>query len=180
MAATIIATVGADNANSFGTLAEADAYHETVYHPDDPWPTATDGVTIDKKNRALIMATQLLINMVEWSGYQTTVTQRLPWPRTGMLQRSGLAYVSSTVIPEEVKFAQFELARLLIAGERTAESEVAENGITYLRAGSVTLKFKDSAQGESVIPDYIGSFLVPSWYESITGGAELEIELLRA
>lgn len=54
MIPSLITTPGAANANSFGTRAEADAYHATQYHPDAPWPdnisaTATLGSTTNGK-----------------------------------------------------------------------------------------------------------------------------------
>ena len=52
MAATINATLKSATANSYVTLAEADAYFETV-----PSSTNWDDKTDDQKNRALISAT---------------------------------------------------------------------------------------------------------------------------
>ena len=48
MAATINATVKGENANSYVTLTEANAYFETV-----PDSTTWDNKTVDQKNRAL-------------------------------------------------------------------------------------------------------------------------------
>jgi hypothetical protein len=282
---TLIATVGATNANSFGTRAEADAYFETVLHADTPWPSnvaasvtlgsgtngvvtvtadtegtegndltivavlgsgnniplfativgdvitvtlgtdgagandatkntatlvaaviaALTGVTAtasgtgasrvpvtatrsftggtyneELKLPALIMAAQQLTALVQWTGYYATTTQRLPWPRTGMYQRNDWVSVLDSVIPEEVKHAQFELARLLITEDRTAESEIDTNALTHLRAGPITMKFRDYGSiGSGVLTSVVWDLLVPSWYTEISGMVSSNRDLLR-
>jgi hypothetical protein len=119
---------------------------------------------------ALIMAAQLLSTQIDWTGYAVTWTQRLPWPRYGMFQRVGQNYVNHLLIPEELKNAQFELARLLIHTDRTIENEIETQGLTSLRAGSVTLKFRENGPiGAPVIPQVSWSLLHPDWYVSIIG-----------
>lgn len=283
---TLIATVGAADANSFGTRAEADTYHDSVLHTDVPWPaniaaTATLGsgdngvVTVtadevgtegndltiaavlgvgldvalsaakvtnvitvtlgtngsgtidatkntavlvagvitaladvsavasgtgataisvtattsftggsyreDVKIPALIMAQQQMTELIVWTGFVADLVQKLPWPRNGMWGRNVMSSILSTVIPDEVKWAQFELARLLIATDRTEENEVVVNGITYLRAGPVTLKFKEyDNPGAPVIPMVVWSKLVPSWYSRIVGVVNTNRDLERA
>ncbi len=131
------------------------------------------------KNPALIMAAQQLNALVDWVGFVTATTQRLLWPRTGMLQRNELAFVPSDTIPEEIKHAQFELARLLIQEDRTADSDIDSTGLTHLRAGPITLKFRDyGSLSTSVLTSAVWNLLVPSWYRGIdgmdTGTRELE------
>ena len=70
MAATIDATLQGASANSYVTLAEANAYFETVPH-DEHW-TGSD----DAKNRVLITATRYLDNF-EYHGERCTTTQAL-------------------------------------------------------------------------------------------------------
>lgn len=48
-----------------------------------------------------------------------------------------------TVMPRELKDAQSELAGYLLKGDRTLENDVIAQGITSLRAGSVSLTFVD-------------------------------------
>jgi len=283
---TLIATVGATNANSFGTRAEADAYFDTVLHADNPWPSnvaasatlgsgtngtvtvtaenegtegndftieavlgsgnnvamsaaivgdaitvtlGTDGagaadsakntallvaaaidalvgvsaeasgsgairipVTASKsftggtyneetKLPALIMAAQQMTALIQWTGFYATTSQRLPWPRTGMYERNDFIYISETVIPEELKHAQFELARLLILDDRTSESDIDTNALTHLRAGPITMKFRDYGSiGSGVLTSAVWSLLVPSWYSEISGMASSNRDLLRA
>lgn len=283
---TLIATIGAVDANSFGTLAEADLYHDSVLHTDVPWPSnisasitigsgtnglititadpGTDGndltivvvlgatpslplsvvrlvdaitVTLgtdgsgladSTKNTAilvageiegitgilsasasgtgasqipvtsvqsfsggssleatkipaLIMAQQQMTSLINWSGFVTSLTQKLPWPRNGMWGRNEMQSIPDNVIPDEVKWAQFELARLLINGDRTEEFDIDTNGITHLRAGPVTLKFKEyNNYGPGVIPQAVWGLLVPSWFSTITGVPQINLDLERA
>lgn len=168
---TLITTPGAANANSYATVAEADTYHEGRLH-DEAWDD------VDDKEAALIWAATLLDGWMVWTGSATfPATQALTWPRTGMLNRNGFA-IGSTVIPNELKNAQSELARQLALSDLTANDDVVNKNITSLRAGSVALSFgqKDhsrdylgvwpdvSATIGMGLPDAVRILLVPSWY----------------
>ena len=121
-APVIDATVGGANANSYLTLAEAQAYFDTRL-PVAGWDDADD------QNVLLIMATRTLDRLLtpyktlftmngrnyyrvrpQWTGAAATQTQRLAWPRTGMFDANGFA-IASNVIPEDLKFATAEIRR---------------------------------------------------------------------
>jgi hypothetical protein len=97
----------------------------------------------------------------QWTGAPATSTQRMAWPRTGMYSANGFA-IDPTVIPDELKYAQAELAGQLLAGDRTLDNDVVVQGITSIRAGSVSLGFKD-AIATQVIPDAVYNLLPTSW-----------------
>jgi hypothetical protein len=103
--ATINATLSSASANSYVTLAEANSYFETI--PDSStWTTKTD----DQKNRALISATRW-IDSQNFYGDRCDNGQALKWPRNNWLvDRVELV---CNVIPKEIKFATYELAREL-------------------------------------------------------------------
>ena len=121
MAVTIDATAGGANANSYITLAEADAYVEAMISSTDvsKW---TSGNT-DSRNRALAAATQRL-DRERFLGARATDTQALQWPRTGVRKpdtyintyavgfpfRITTDYFTDTEIPDQVKKAQAILA----------------------------------------------------------------------
>lgn len=134
----------------------------------------------ETKNPALIMAAQWMTALIEWTGYTTTSTQALPWPRVGMMQRNEWASIDDGVIPNEVKYAQFELARLLIHADRTAESDISAQDITSIKAGPIALTFREYAPGAPVMPGVVTDLLVPSWVLSIRSNRIGERELLRA
>lgn len=121
MAVTIDATVGGANANSYLTLAAAQALIDGFVEDDDvvAWGTATT----DQKNRALTSATQRL-DRERFLGARATDTQALQWPRTGVRKpdtyintyavgfpfRITTDYFTDTEIPTQVQYAQCVLA----------------------------------------------------------------------
>ena len=105
MAATINATVKGENANSYVTLPEANAYFETV-----PDSTTWDNKTDDQKNRSLIAATRWIDSFVYY-GNRCDDGQALKFPRNNY-QVDGVELACSK-IPVNIKYAQYELARAL-------------------------------------------------------------------
>lgn len=81
MAATIDATVGGANANSYLTLAEAQAIIDQLVESDAV--TAWAAATTDQQNRALISAADRL-DRERYLGARATSTQAMQWPRTGV------------------------------------------------------------------------------------------------
>lgn len=183
MAIAVIATVGAVNANSFQTVAEIDLYFQGRV-PESVRTSWLDADSNDK-DAAAVMATTYMTAMIDWSGYPTTLTQALPWPRNSMLARNHYQYILSNVIPQEVKNAHAELARLLLLTDRTAELDQQIEGLAQVKVGPINIGFRNpSGKGSSripfqIIPDFIIELLVPSWVEDYSGGAESNRELLR-
>ena len=121
MAATIDATVGGANANSYLTLAAAQTIVDGFVEDADvtAWATATT----DQKNRALVTATQRL-DRERFLGARSTDTQALQWPRTGVRKpdtyintyavgfpfRITTDYYTDTEIPTQIQYAQVVLA----------------------------------------------------------------------
>ncbi len=170
------ATPGGAAANSYCTVTEADAYHDSRLHRDDWKATGTDVAT---KTVALIEATRLLDSMYEWASWASQPTvQALQWPRIAVIARNRLVYVPNDAIPTELKNATAEMARQLITEDRTADSDIETKGILSLRAGPVALTFKDSVVAK-VIPDAVFS-LLPPWWGYIKGRVSSVRELVRA
>ena len=173
MATTLDATVGGASANSYATLAQASAYVDTLVPSttQDTWLDAGD----EDQARALIMATRLLDSWYDWNGSVTSLSQALLWPRRGVL-RPGVSEGQVTSgasnpwhtpfgtllpedeIPELLLDAVSELARQLLAGDRTADSDTETQGIESLKAGSIELAFRAGVTAK-VIPDAVASFL---------------------
>lgn len=124
MAITIVATVGAANANSYLTLSETNDLIDGLVEDADvvAWASATD----DQKNRALYTATQR-IDRERFLGARVNDTQALQWPRTGVRKpdtyintyavgfpfRLTTDYYTDTEIPDQVKKALAVLAAYL-------------------------------------------------------------------
>ena len=90
MAIVIVATPNAANANSYLTLADAQAIIDGFVQDADI--TAWASATTDQKNRALFTATQRL-DREQFLGAPATDTQALQWPRTGV-RKSG-SYINT-------------------------------------------------------------------------------------
>ena len=242
MAATIVATVGAANANSYETLVEAQAYFATRLALAG-WDDADD------QNVLLIMGTRVLDAIARpfkqlvtptsgapyyrirrtWTGLPASATQKLAWPRTGMFDMNGnsldfvvtsasvaspsvittsrahgrtsgdtvfiygsdstptidgarvVTVISSTTfsipvnvtgagtigsmtfIPQDLKDALSELAGQLGTSDRTLDNDVVVQGLTSVRAGSVSLTFKEMIE-KHVLPDMVWDLMPVSWF----------------
>ena len=176
MAIDIIATPNAADANSFATLDQYSFYHARRLPLDPPVV-----VTGDIAARNLIMATRVLSSMMQarktlrwdaqgkpfyylsrtWTGQIATQSQSLAWGRTGMYNSLGYE-ISSTSIPQELVDATCELAGQLGNTDRTLDNDIAVQGITSVKAGSVALTFRENIQAQ-VLPDAVLNLLVPSW-----------------
>lgn len=110
MAVTIVATAKSTTANSYVTLAEAEAY--ILGRTGN---TTWDAASNDTKNRALVESTNRL-ETEEYRGSQTTTTQRLQWPRMGLVDKAGNGLDDDT-IPRLMKEATYELALALVNGD---------------------------------------------------------------
>lgn len=189
----LVTTPGAANADSYATIAEADAYNASR-----PFSSAWTG-TDAAKEAALKQATRLLDASFAWTGAAVDGVQALMWPRSGMYSRTGYA-IAPTVIPQALKDAQSEFARQLLEADRTADDDAQKLNIAEVKAGSVAVKFKSLMgslsdpygaldaevlrQGRAFdylsrfVPDAVRLLLVPSWYtESAVTRASLIFEV---
>ena len=159
MAATIIATLKSENANSYVTLAEADAYFETV-----PSSTQWDNKQDDKKNRALIAATRWIDTLVFY-GDRCDDDQALKFPRTNY-QVDGVE-LACTLIPQNIKYAQFELA-FALANDTDAiiGSSGTDGNFEEVKLGDIQVKYNTKSQGTGVVNNV---FDVYPWLQSYLG-----------
>lgn len=151
-------TVGGAASNSLGSLAEAEAYFA-----DHPFAATWDALATDAEKEALLIhATRGLVAGVCLEGVASTATQALPFPRTGLLTRNGYA-LATTVVPIDIKHAQFEYALTLArSGNVMLERDQAVEGLTELKAGPVTLKFRDSIT-YAPVPANVLAMIPPDW-----------------
>lgn len=173
MALVVNATPGDPAANSYLTLGEAQAYFDSRL-PVPGWDNA------DSQAVLIVMATRVIDKVLTpykaltvkdgvsyyrirpaWTGLPATTTQRLCWPRTGMLDQNGNV-IPSDVIPQDLKDAVAELAGQLGNGDRTLDNDVIVQGLTAVRAGSVSLNFKSDIMPQ-VIPDAVYNLMPQSW-----------------
>ncbi len=155
-------------ANAYATVAEAQTYMDTLVPESltETWDEAGE----DLQGRALMMATRLLDVWFDWFGAVRRPQQPLLWPRLGVI-KPGLAedvsgsvenpwgepfavLLDSTTIPLRIKEATAELARQLLAADRTADSDLETQRLRSLTAGPVKLDFGGSVAAKP-IPDAV-------------------------
>jgi hypothetical protein len=137
MACAIDATAGGPTANSYVSIADATAFHET-----QPYPEAWADADADQRCRALQTATRLLNRWWCWYGQVTSEDQALLWPRTGVTGPNGFE-IPDDEIPTEIEEATAELARLLLVSDVREDNPLGALGIKRLKAGPVEIEARD-------------------------------------
>lgn len=162
MALTLVVEdgTGLSTANSYCSLADADAYHERRLHS-QVWRQVADPASQDQKKAALVWATRLLDEQCDWLGSRSTLTQALGWPRRDVLGRFGDEFYDSDEVPQVVKEATAELARLLIEEDRPRKSEESMNLTSKSASGkSKSYGPRDNRRG-AFLPPSVLSLLGP-------------------
>jgi len=159
VAAVIDATLSGAAANSYVTLAAANAYFETV--PDSTtWASKTD----DQKNRALISATRW-IDALSFYGDRCTETQALKWPRDNY-KVDGID-LACTLIPDGIKTATYELARAFANDTTAITGTTGTTGIyDEVELGELKVKYNKTSQTSGVINNV---FDVYPWLQTYLG-----------
>ena len=152
MALTIVATAGAIDANSYCTLAEAETYFEKRLHKTD-WT----GASTADKNAALVWATLLLDDLMNWYGFSMSEDQALRWPRTGLAKPDGWI-ISNIDIPQFLKNATAEFAMHLIADDRLADYDTA--GFKQIAVGSIQITV-DKSDRKPALPVSVWNIVRP-------------------
>lgn len=153
------ATVGGDSANSFVLRSAADSYFA-----DHPFSTAWDALTDAAKDTYLIYAT-MAVDSLCYDGQESSTTQALSFPRSGLTRngRTDGVAVSSSTIPVKIERATYEHAAYLAAnGDVQQPKRQHVEGLTELKAGSVTLKFRDDFDF-MVVPAHIMALIPKGW-----------------
>ena len=159
MAATIDATLSGANANSYVTLAEADAYFETV-----PSSTQWDNKQDDKKNRALIAATRWIDSFV-FFGDRCDHGQALKFPRNNYQVDD--VELACSAIPNNIKYAQYELARALANDTDAMTGNVGTSGnIAEAKLGDLEVKYNVASQGTGSVNNIMDVY---PWLQSYLG-----------
>ena len=176
MPSAVVVTSGDASANSYCSRAVADTYHENRLHA-DTWADADD----DTKDAALLMATRVIDQQFVWAGFRSVPgTQRLEWPRDGLLNDEGDLALSSAAIPERLQHATAEFARLLIDSDTTVASGTSGGAITSLKAGSVKIDYASGVVPHTdLIPDAVRFSLPRHWWVLIRSRRPSTLQLVR-
>ena len=159
MAATIDATIKGANANSYVTLSESNDYFDTS--PDSStWTNKND----DQKKRSLISAARWIDTLVFY-GDRCDDGQALKFPRNNY-QVDGVELACSK-IPQNIKYAQFELARALANDPDAMTGNVGTNGnIAEAKLGDLEVKYNTNTQGTGSVNNIMDVF---PWLQSYLG-----------
>jgi len=154
---TVDATVKGTGANSYVTLAEASSFHaESVYG------SAWAAYSSTQQGLAVITATRMLDDYVDWSGYKATDEQALRWPRYGVDDRDGY-YFEDDQIPTFLVNATSEFAKYIldnIGTDITASPDT--KGFKSLQADVLRIEVdKADRDSDSVLPQGIVVMVEP-------------------
>ena len=159
MAATITATLSSATANSYVTLAEANTYFETV-----PDSTTWDDKTVDQKNRALIAATRWIDTFVFY-GDRCDNGQALKFPRNNY--KVDDVELACTAIPNDIMYAQYELARALANDTSAITGTTGKDGnFEEVALGDLRVKYNTESQGTGSINNILDVY---PWLQSYLG-----------
>lgn len=167
---TLIATVGDARSNSYIDLAtatlmltgigEIGAWNDgggpfisTRLYAAADWNAASD----DDKIAALIWATALLDQFVDWNGYKATREQALRWPRSGVYDPDNF-YVPLNIIPVRIMEITAQLAWELIKVNRLQEPATTGLGVDSVTVGPIQAAI-DPNQAFAFIPKYLQAML---------------------
>ena len=151
MPVTIVATVGAANANSYVLATEADAYFDARLDSAD-WADAD----ADDRARALIMATNR-IDQEAFGGSRSSSAQALAFPRYGCYDRDGIS-IDSASIPAGIKKATYELALVLLQKDFFADSGLEQFSDVAVGPISATIRSERKA---GTLPAHVARELAP-------------------
>ena len=159
MAATITATLSSATANSYVTLAEANTYFETV-----PDSTTWDNKSDDQKNRSLIAATRWIDSFV-YFGDRCDHGQALKFPRNNYQVDD--VELACSAIPNNIKYAQYELARALANDTDAMTGNIGTNGnIAEAKLGDLAVKYNVASQGTGSVNNIMDVY---PWLQSYLG-----------
>lgn len=140
---TVIADVGAPNANSYVTVAEADAYFGDTFGK-SLWEPLDE----DVKSTLVITASRTLDQYIQWIGFKTESDQGMEWPRSGTT-------FADDVIPSRVKYAAYELAYYLVENSGIS---FASQSVDSVKVGPITVDFTENST-DAGIPSFIENLL---------------------
>ena len=159
MAATIDSTIKGASANSYASLSDSNDYFDTS--PDSStWTNKSD----DEKKRALISATRWIETLVFY-GDRCDEGQALKFPRTNY-QVDGVELTCS-LIPNNIKYAQYELARALANDTDAMTGNIGTNGnIAEAKLGDLAVKYNVASQGTGSVNNIMDVY---PWLQSYLG-----------
>lgn len=157
---------GIVGATSYVSLAEANDIISVNVHANTDWDALSDA----DKERLLAWGSRYLDERTRWYGTRVNESSGLRWPREGITDRDGIL-ISSTTIPKQLKVAAAEMARYLMAQDRTVERD--QDGLARLKADVIELEFREGYQLPKV-PEHMQYLLIGLGAVSTGGGIQFK------
>lgn len=150
---------GLSNAESYISVADANAYHTA--RANDAW---SELETLEKEQH-LRRATDYMLAVYRerWKGYRTKDSQALDWPRESIYIDARIDALANNLIPSEVKRACAELALRSITESLAPDIERATTEETV---GPITVKYAAGPTNKRF--RFVDALLSP--YLSASGG----------
>lgn len=157
MTISVVTTPGGASANSYISVANADAYVD-LYLLSETARDAWADLEADTKARLLIQATRQIDWYYSWQGYKTNDNQALAWPRQAVWD--GRLLLDSNTIPSAVADATVEMA-LWLSSVGDDSPQTGDYQFDEIAVGSIRVNFNEKANGSSKIymPDKVVSLL---------------------
>jgi len=163
MTITLIEETGAGihNANSYVSVTDANTFNN-----ERPFATSWLAVGLEDKKRALIMATRLLDEHIDWYGQSKRShnlslsqpnRQSLAWPRSGVSDPDKYS-IDQDSIPDWLKNSTAEFARFLAAEDSTLDPDTA--GFSSINLGALSLSINPDDRA-GVVPRGVMHMVAP-------------------
>ena len=147
MGQVAVVTIASVNYSVYAVTAiavtDADAYLNAKFGA-AAWATQT----ADDKARMLVSAARWIDRVIEFSGTESVPGQPLEWPREGATC-NGVAIAGSPFVPDELAFAEFELAFILLGNAAAQAAANQGSNVKAVKAGSAGVEFFTPTIGTS-------------------------------
>lgn len=162
---TVVATVGAADANAYRTVAELTAAADR-----DPFAVATWAAVSDPDERArLAISASALLDSLRYVGERADAAQALQWPRRGVIDPDTGEELPDDALPARLLRAYdrlvFDRAATLAAGAGDPARRVAADDLRRVTAGAVTVEYRDGVESgvaaRTAFPPYVLEDLEP-------------------
>ena len=153
---TLIVETGAivPNANSYASVADADARH-SVSTAADTW----ENLDPQQKEQRLVTATRRLDALFDWVGVPYSVTQPLGFPRRNLYDQTGRP-VYMKLVPAAVRNATIDLALWL--PEDVAASGATGDVIEEITLGPIGIKMAIPETAAATVQPYVPADIIMS------------------
>ena len=152
-------SIGGSSFNIYGTFTDdtGPVISAVTYFKASLNISAWSAAASSDKQKALVAATRIL-DKQPWVGSPTDIVtpQPLAWPRTGATDADGNSFLD-TETPEEVIFANYELASAILADAAVQSSSTSGSNVRRTLSRDKVGDLETERETEYFIPTIIGS-----------------------